>query len=266
MVCGGGSVTIDAENDINLDANGGDIYMKDNGTTFLQITNDSSGSTKFTNTNSDFTFSSGTTLKPVLQLLNENADANSSEIKFNKQSGSAAANDILGLMSFYGYDSANNSTKYSSMEVKSKTITNGSEDGILIFNVLDGGSNKQYLDMNNTTASSITIGTTSNNIDLDVKGTIISASDIRLKENIKLIENPLESVNKLQGVSFNFKQNNEKTNYGFIAQEVEKVMPELVYTDKNGFKSVNYQNTIALLVEGMKDQQRQIDELKKRLN
>ena len=60
-------------------------------------------------------------------------------------------------------------------------------------------------------------------------------------------------------------KNNDKVNYGFIAQEVEKVLPEIVSTDKDGYKSVNYQNTIAILIEGMKEQQKQIDELKKKL-
>jgi hypothetical protein len=53
---------------------------------------------------------------------------------------------------------------------------------------------------------------------------------------------------------------------GTIAQEVETVVPELVFTDENGIKSVAYANTVALLIEAIKEQQTQIDELKAKLN
>jgi len=263
LACGGGDITLDAEDDIILDANGADVYLKDNGTTFMQFTNDGSGGVTMTNTTGDYVFSSSSSTKPVLQILNTNADGNSSELKFNKTSSSEYSGDSIGQMTFYGYDSIDASTKYVYMEGKSKTVTNNSEDGSLIFNALVSGTNRQFIDLNETTADTVTIGSVANNVTLDVKGTISSASDIRLKENIKNITSPLEIVSKLHGVSFNFKNNKNVEQYGLIAQEVENVLPNLVQTDNNGYKSINYQNTIAFLIEAIKEQQQEINKLKK---
>lgn len=99
--------------------------------------------------------------------------------------------------------------------------------------------------------------------------TFLNSSDERLKENISKIENSLDKILKLNGVSFNWKGNGEKGT-GLIAQNVESVFPELVKTDINsGMKSVEYGNLVAPLIEAIKEQQktiesqqRQIDELK----
>lgn len=56
-----------------------------------------------------------------------------------------------------------------------------------------------------------------------------------------------------------------ETEVGVIAQEVEKVLPEVVATRENGYKAVRYEKLVALLIEAVKDQQHQIDELKARL-
>jgi hypothetical protein len=56
-----------------------------------------------------------------------------------------------------------------------------------------------------------------------------------------------------------------ETEVGVIAQEVEKVLPEVVATRENGYKAVRYEKLVALLIEAVKDQQKQIDELKARL-
>lgn len=89
-----------------------------------------------------------------------------------------------------------------------------------------------------------------------------SASDINLKENIQTISNPIDKVLQLNGVTFKWKETS-KSSMGVIAQEVEKVLPELVNgTDS---KTVNYNGLIALLIECVKEQQNQINILKKRL-
>jgi hypothetical protein len=87
-----------------------------------------------------------------------------------------------------------------------------------------------------------------------------STSDINLKENIKIIENPIEKVLQLNGVSFDWK-NNHQSSIGVIAQEVEEVFPELV-KESNSQKSVNYNGLIGVLIEAVKEQQKQIDKLK----
>jgi len=107
---------------------------------------------------------------------------------------------------------------------------------------------------------------------LDVDGTIratafLYPSDISLKKNIEEIPNVLERVLQLKGVSFEWIEENEgqnKKNLGLIAQEVEKIFPEVVMTDKKtGLKSLEYANLISPLVEALKEQQEQIEELKK---
>tara|TARA_R110000796_G_scaffold129826_7_gene245511 strand:+ start:1307 stop:1936 length:630 start_codon:yes stop_codon:yes gene_type:complete len=95
-----------------------------------------------------------------------------------------------------------------------------------------------------------------------------SSSDKRFKDNITPINNPIEKIKKIGGYEFDW---NEKSSYeghdvGVIAQEIEKVLPEIVTTRNNGYKAVKYDKIVALLIEGIKDQQLQIDELKSQLN
>jgi hypothetical protein len=88
-----------------------------------------------------------------------------------------------------------------------------------------------------------------------------SLSDISSKQNIQTIENSLEKVLQLRGVSFEWIDNKNKS-IGVIAQEVEKILPEVVSENENRIKSVSYDSIIALLIEAIKEQQKQIDELK----
>ena len=93
-------------------------------------------------------------------------------------------------------------------------------------------------------------------------GDIIAFSDARAKENIRSIENPLDKILNSKGVVYDRIDTGTKDNIGFIAQELELSIPELVSTDVDGNKSVKYQNMVAVLVEAMKEQQKEIDELK----
>ena len=94
------------------------------------------------------------------------------------------------------------------------------------------------------------------------------SSDERLKDNIQPIESPLEKIFQINGVSFDW--NNKQDLYsgrdvGVIAQEIETVLPEIVQTRESGMKAVRYEKIVALLIEAIKEQQLQIDELKARL-
>jgi len=102
----------------------------------------------------------------------------------------------------------------------------------------------------------------SSNRNLVVSGTVTANSDEKLKENIKTIENALEKVKNLRGVEFDRKDSGEHQ-IGVIAQEVEKIIPEVVYGDET--KSVAYGNLIGLLIEAIKEQQKEIDKLKNSL-
>ena len=92
--------------------------------------------------------------------------------------------------------------------------------------------------------------------------TIVTASsDARLKENVKPITGALALVQQLEGVLFN-RIGQSREEIGVIAQQVEAIVPQLVFTDEEGMKSVAYANTVALLIEAIKEQQVQIEELK----
>ena len=108
---------------------------------------------------------------------------------------------------------------------------------------------------------------------LNVGGDVVAyaSSDERLKDNIELISNPIEKVQSLKGVTWDWNSNADilqqtLPNVGVIAQDVEKVLPQLVIDRDNGFKGVDYAKLTGLLIEAIKDQQKQIDELKSKLS
>jgi hypothetical protein len=86
-----------------------------------------------------------------------------------------------------------------------------------------------------------------------------STSDNRVKENIKTVENSLNTLTQLRGVSFDWKETG-KGSYGVIAQELEEILPDLVNTGE--VKSVNYNGLIGVLIEAVKEQQNEINDLK----
>ena len=94
-----------------------------------------------------------------------------------------------------------------------------------------------------------------------------SSSDIRFKENITPIENALEKISKISGNTYDWKEENkaehgyEGNDVGVIAQEIEAVLPQLVQTRESGYKAVKYDKLVALLIEGIKEQQTQIHSL-----
>jgi len=125
----------------------------------------------------------------------------------------------------------------------------------------------------------IGMGNNAPTVRLQVTGDIIAnsiagSSDARFKTDVTPISNPLQKVLALRGVNFNWNTSafpqrmfSDKRTLGFIAQEVEKVLPEIVQTENTteGYKSVQYDKVVALLVEAMKEQQKQINQLKKQV-
>ncbi len=104
---------------------------------------------------------------------------------------------------------------------------------------------------------------------LCASGTILTCSDIRYKKNIAPINEALNNVLKMQGVTYDWKVNefpkkhfsNDKQ-VGFIAQDMEKIYPQVVLTDAEGYKSIDYSKLTPILVESIKEQQKTIDILK----
>lgn len=97
-----------------------------------------------------------------------------------------------------------------------------------------------------------------------------SPSDISLKENIKPIESALDKVNKLKGVTFDWKESDSildiKEDIGFIAQDVQEVLPELVRENDNGKLSLRDKGIVPVLVEAIKELKEEIEQLKKQIN
>jgi len=134
-----------------------------------------------------------------------------------------------------------------------------------------GSSHTFQVGSGNTTYATI------NTSGLAVTGAITATGDItayyssdkRLKDNIKPTDNAIDKVQQLGGYEFDW--NDKQDLYtghdiGVIAQEVEEVLPELVATRDDGYKAVKYEKMVALLIEAVKEQQQQINELKEKLN
>jgi len=136
-----------------------------------------------------------------------------------------------------------------------------------------------------TTTSAVQFGTVgvggavSDGFELKVTGDIAATGDVvafqssdeRLKDNIKLISNPIEKVKELRGVTWEWNEEasiaaKQTPNVGVIAQEVEKVLPELVHDRENGYKGVDYSKLTGLLIEVVKTQQEKIEILESRLD
>ncbi len=95
-----------------------------------------------------------------------------------------------------------------------------------------------------------------------------ASSDKRFKDNLEVIQNPINKIHKLNGYTFdwNDKQDVYKgKDYGVVAQEVEKVMPELVDTRFDGYKAVKYEKLVPLLIESIKELKTEIEQLKKQI-
>ena len=122
------------------------------------------------------------------------------------------------------------------------------------------------------------IGTTTPSYLLDVNGSLrcfgfTNSSDVRFKKNIADLADPLDSLLGLRGVSYEWRKGEFKETqfadgrqFGFIAQEVEKIFPDLVSTDAKGYKSVNYLGVIPVAVEAIKTLKAKNDALESKLD
>ncbi len=139
------------------------------------------------------------------------------------------------------------------------------------------GSKSMTITIDDKNKLPITGGTLTGN--LNIQGELVctgnvtafatSLSDKRLKENILSINNASEIINKINIYSFNFKGNNTKR-YGVIAQEVQKILPEVITETpiqvEDGFAlGVNYQDIFALLLKTVQEQNKKIEELEKKI-
>lgn len=134
------------------------------------------------------------------------------------------------------------------------------------------GSNKLYIDNCHIGGGNCTqpliYGEFDNRI-VEINGTLLMTSDGRLKKNIEPLKSSLDKVMHLQGVSYEWKAeeniNNgfiKKREIGLIAQDVETVIPEVVHMDSRGYKALAYDKVVPVLIEAVKEQQATITDQK----
>jgi hypothetical protein len=170
-----------------------------------------------------------------------------------------------GLQSLYGsnqfkVDTSLNANAF--LTVRGKSEFSGSSN-FTSLNASEGN-------ITNLTVGSISISDGVFTINGDIRATgdiyALASSDERLKENVIPISNPMDKIKKLGGYTFNWNTVSKKPTHieeiGVIAQEVQEVLPQIVREKGDGYLGVDYEKIVALLIEGVKYQQGEIEELK----
>jgi len=280
-----GDLTLDVAGDIILDADGGDITFKDAGTEIGHLSNSSS----------DFVISSAVNDKDLKFQGVDNSSVITALTLDMSNAGRATFNENIVLgdngkvefgagadMSIYhdGSNSyiADNGTGDLILDSNSDIILDA--DGADIYfkdagteyvrfqndsgnvNIRQDTSDKDILFLGNDGGSSIVALT----LDMSEAGAatfnnnVTAFSDERLKDNIETLEDGLAKVEQLRGVTYT---RDNKENVGVIAQEVEKILPEIVLTadDEMGTKSVDYSRITAVLIEAVKELSARVKEL-----
>jgi len=122
--------------------------------------------------------------------------------------------------------------------------------------------------------SHLTMGQISSSGDIVADGDVIAynSSDERLKDNIEVIKGSLDKIGEIRGVEFDW---NEKSpgwaqerghDIGVVAQEVQKILPEIVTKRKNGYLGVDYKRIVPLLIESIKELKQEVEDLKKKVS
>ena len=158
--------------------------------------------------------------------------------------------------------------------------------GVSAFSVSLSSNTQQYSEITQggmqvvaTTNKAVKIPTSTSGAALEVIGSItatgnitaFSSSDLRLKENIKPISNPIEKVKQINGITFDWKEGYddihlfEGKDVGVIAQEIKTSMPEIVGMMNGGYMGVKYEKLTPLLIEAIKDLSKQVDELQEEI-
>ena len=263
---GSGTTSINAQIAANV-VNANELNVVGNGTATQFLRSDADGSFTWavpTDTNTTYTAGTGLALTGTVF---------SNTITNNNQLTNGAAY-ITSSASISG-----NAATATALQT-ARTINTVSFDGTANISLslanlgFTGASNANYITNNNqltngagyTTYTSNQATNTSSSVTFSsvTAATFNTTSDIRLKDNIRTFESAMDVVSQLRGVRFAWKETGVET-VGLIAQEVEKVLPELIGTNADtGLKSVSYANMVAVLIEAVKELKAEIEELKKR--
>jgi len=237
------------------------------------------GNVTVTNSEPNATHTGEVTGATALTIASDVVDADNLKVTGNGTAGQALLSDGDGTFSwgsagntYTAGDGITLNTLEFDLDADLTTVTSIHNTGLKI----GRGASDDYISFATDNQISSFIGNAEkmrldSSFDLQVAGDVVAAStafsDERLKENIKKIENPLEAVSKLNGVTYDWKANG-KSSVGVIAQDVQKVFPDLVKEvqplegDEKRL-TVNYDGLIGVLIEAVKDLSKQVEDLKK---
>lgn len=247
-----GSFTIGSTNFIvsaNVTSFTGNTVTYNSDNTNFNGTNVNFDADNITYGGSDITFSSNTVLFAGTNL---NVTSNTTIVSLSANTSMLQNATVTGLLTVTGDSDFQANVGFAD----GITI-----DGILVANVatINQISADTTLSINSVTQFSGNVSANGVITAIDFNST----SDVNLKDNINTLNNNLEIIQQINPVSFTWKDTG-KGSYGVIAQEIEKILPELV-SEKDGVKSVAYTQIIAFLVGAIQEQQKEIDEIKSKL-
>lgn len=253
---------------VSLGSNLNTLTMNTSGTGLSgSTTYNGSGASTFTVTSN--ATSANTASAIVARDASGNFTAGTITASLNGTASNANTLDSIDSTSFLRSDAADQKTSGNLRFNDNIQLNFGSGDDAEMF--CDGSN--LYLDLNSSGVTSWIVrdGTTSrftfarSTGTFTATGDINSSSDMRLKTNIKTLTNSLEKVLSMRGVEYDRIDLGGKHQIGVIAQEIEKIAPDLVSEDENGFKSVSYGNITALLIEAVKELSAKVKELESKI-
>ena len=155
-------------------------------------------------------------------------------------------------------DTTTENISYANLSLKNTANGGGNTETLFMTSNLNGGG-YSFVEMRDSVGSN-TIVMNGSNGNIDVNGQVTAggvalSSDKRYKKDITTLDNALENTRKLRGTSYHWKDATRGTDrqIGVIAQEVEAIYPEFVHTNDEGYKSVNYSQMVAVLIEAVKE-------------
>ena len=227
-------------------------------------------------------------------VITSTTHANPATLQLKSTDGSTSTSDVFGKIDWTSRGDDNTVQEVIGrihVEARSNTWQEGDKPSRMSFKVADNGSadlteifHIQFDDANPSmtvneelkVAKAVSVGGitpsgTTGRIDASNDVVAFSSSDIRFKENVTPIQDALFKVQQLQGIEFDWKpltkeekktlHDNEGHDVGVIAQEVEKVLPEVVQTRESGYKAVKYEKIVPLLIESIKELTKRVEEL-----
>ena len=284
--------TIDAGGDIVLDADGTDILLKDDGTAFGRFKRDSSDFIiKSETNNKDIVFrgqDGGATITAMTLDMSEGGNVGIGTTSPNNKLDIRRGSDGIALELHSTVGDADEFVDFKMISGNGTAGTlgtifrhqrQGAGGGDMIILTNPGLTSTPLETIRFTSDQKVGIGKDSPSVKLEVDGEIsgstirasgdviaFNSSDERLKDNIIQIENPLEKMESIGGYEFDWNNNQQiyhGHDIGVIAQEIEKVLPEAVKDRGSGYKGVQYDKLIPLLIESIKELKQKVEDIEK---